>query len=176
MSFHTTLGNLVPILWTVSLFFLAQLALRRVQPTISMSEWEYQTQFGQLTQRGQLVTLQKIHQGLRKSTPKEMAVLIRDELTTNAAVAYDLPHTFFIKHRGNREIMTNYITSTELLDFFDDPKRWAIYNGGIKTSMFGLRQNELEGTSEFYTSIRRILKLFENEMAGIGAKRLQEQW
>jgi hypothetical protein len=97
-------------------------------------------------------------------------------LTGNAALAYNLPTTFFVKNRSEPNILKNYFKDEEILMFFSDPKRWALYNGGVTTRFYGLIQNDLTPSAEFYSSIDRILNKFEVEISGIRNNSPQGQW
>lgn len=167
MSSHNTiLINLAQLFWITSLFLLIRLALSRIKSDYSVDDWKYQTKLRRLRQSPNLMTLLKIYSTIKRNTPREIAVNIRDELTGNAAMVYDKPHAYFVKYRNDDKIMKKYFKDAELRRFFKDPKHWSKLHGGVKTSFWGLVRDENSPSNDYYDNLHRIITKFEGEIAG----------
>jgi len=108
----------------------------------------------------------KIYTKIRRSTPKEVAINVRDELTGDAAMIYNKSPAYFVRYRKDSEVMKQYFKDKELRLFFRDPKQWSRLNGGVTRSFFGLRTDDTKATEGYIDNINRVLLKFEKEIAG----------
>ena len=144
------------ILSSIILFVIAR---NRIKPHLK-KEWSVEYNFQSTFRRNITNPLGKLFSEISISNSEKLALLVRNEITSNSAIVFEKTPIYFIRHRSDPTQMINYFSDPELLEFLADPKGWARANGGVKRSLFGKNRIQETASEEYMECLKRVMEKF----------------
>ncbi len=145
-------------LWILSILLLV-IMIRKKLRTELKREWNVEYEFD-WTYRGTILqTLMQMYALVLNSDALKLAELVREEVCRNSAIAFQKPVSYFVRYRNDYHTMKIYFENPELIKFLTYPRGWAIENGAIKLSFFGLIK-EKAINQNYLGNLNRLLDAF----------------
>ena len=157
-------NNYIQLIWVLSIFFLIRILTKKQNITHSLFDWNYQTKISKITLKSNKITLIDIFNKLLNTSNHNLPLIIRDEMINNASLYFNKPTTYFVKHRDDENIMQHYFNDMDLINFFQNPKKWSENRNSNDIHFFKRLFNRKYIKTTYINDLKYIISIFNNEL------------